>query len=50
VRFSRGALRPPPTRVWIQDPNALSPGTAMPSLGIGPDEARDVAAYLYVLR
>lgn len=32
---------------WIVNPRALSPRTAMPLTGISPDEARDVAAYLY---
>ena len=35
---------------WLMDTPALAPRTAMPSLGLGPDEARDVAAYLYSLR
>ncbi len=34
---------------WIMDPKALRPNTAMPSLGIDSQEARDVAAYLYTL-
>ncbi|MFE1599579.1 c-type cytochrome [Methylobacterium sp. ID0610] len=32
---------------WIVDPPAHAPRTAMPVTGITPDEARDVAAYLY---
>ncbi|WP_426954385.1 c-type cytochrome [Muricoccus radiodurans] len=32
---------------WIVDPRALSPRSAMPATGITPDEARDVAAFLY---
>lgn len=32
---------------WIVNPQALSPGTAMPATGITEAEARDVAAYLY---
>jgi cytochrome c len=35
---------------WIQDPQAVEPGTAMPNLGVGPAVARDMAAYLYTLR
>lgn len=31
---------------WLLDPPAISPRTAMPALGIGADEARDIAAYL----
>jgi cytochrome c2 len=32
---------------WIEDPQAVEPGTVMPKLGVKPDEARDIAAYLY---
>jgi cytochrome c len=32
---------------WIQDPQQVEPGTAMPDLGVTEDEARDIAAYLY---
>ena len=35
---------------WIQHPQALSPGTAMPELGASDQQARDMAAYLYSLR
>lgn len=35
---------------WLLDPRAHSPRTAMPGLGLTPDEARDIAAYLYTLR
>jgi cytochrome c1 len=31
---------------WVQNPQAVEPGTDMPNLGIAPDEARDIAAYL----
>lgn len=31
---------------WIQDPQAVEPGTAMPDLGVSPEEARNIAAYL----
>jgi mono/diheme cytochrome c family protein len=34
---------------WIMDAPALAPLTAMPSLGLSVDEARDIAAYLYTL-
>lgn len=34
---------------WIMDPRSVEPATAMPNLGIGTDEARDIAAYLYAL-
>jgi cytochrome c len=32
---------------WIQDPQALEPGTAMPDLGVTAPEASAIAAYLY---
>jgi cytochrome c len=32
---------------WIQDPQAIVPGNAMPNLGVTASEARDIAAYLY---
>jgi cytochrome c len=35
---------------WIQNPQGVEPGTAMPNLGVGPEVARDMAAYLYSLR
>jgi cytochrome c len=35
---------------WIQNPQHIDPGNAMPALGIEEPEARDVAAYLYTLR
>jgi cytochrome c2 len=34
---------------WLRDPQALSPGSAMPNLGLSADQARDAAAYLYTL-
>lgn len=32
---------------WLQNPQAIEPGTAMPNLAISRAEARDMAAYLY---
>jgi len=34
---------------WIQDPQGVDPGNAMPNLGVSPGDARDMAAYLYSL-
>ncbi|MBX9753073.1 MAG: hypothetical protein K5Q68_26030 [Roseococcus sp.] len=34
---------------WLRDPQAISPGSAMPSLGLSEGEARDAAAYLFTL-
>jgi cytochrome c1 len=35
---------------WILDPPSLKPGTAMPKLGLSPDEAAAAAAYLYSIK
>jgi cytochrome c len=41
----------PPNLVnWIRSPQTVDPRTAMPTLGLGDHEARNVAAYLYTLR
>jgi len=34
---------------WIERPQAVSPGNAMPNLGVTERDARDIAAYLYTL-
>jgi cytochrome c2 len=35
---------------WLQNPQAIVPGNAMPNMGLGEQDARDIAAYLYTLR
>lgn len=35
---------------WIKSPQSIESGTAMPTLGLSDQQARDVAAYLYTLR
>lgn len=35
---------------WIVEPHALAPGTPMPAMGVAPDDARAMAAYLLALR
>jgi cytochrome c1 len=35
---------------WIQYPQRVEPGTAMPNLDVPYEDARDIAAYLYALR
>jgi cytochrome c2 len=35
--------------LWIQNPHLFDPRSAMPPMGIGEAEARDIAAYLYTL-
>jgi cytochrome c2 len=34
---------------WIVDPHAIDPQNAMPTMGVGEKEARNIAAYLYTL-
>jgi cytochrome c2 len=34
---------------WIQEPQQVEPGTAMPDLGVSAEEARNIAAYLLQL-
>jgi cytochrome c len=35
---------------WLQNPQAIDPQNAMPNLGVKPDEARDITAYLVSLK
>ena len=35
---------------WLQNPQQVRPGTAMPNLGLTEIEARNIAAYLYTLQ
>jgi cytochrome c len=32
---------------WLVDPQSVTPGTAMPRLGVTPGHARDLSAFLY---
>lgn len=32
---------------WIQDPQAIRPGSAMPNLGVNETDARNIAGFLY---
>jgi cytochrome c len=32
---------------WLLDPQAVKPNTLMPNLRLTPEQARDIAAYLY---
>lgn len=34
---------------WLQDPQAIFPGSAMPFLGLNEADARDAASYLFTL-
>jgi cytochrome c len=56
-RFSRrsfigGQLANSPDNLarWIQNPQRIEPGTAMPNLGVSRRESQDIAAYLFSLR
>ncbi|MHC2337657.1 c-type cytochrome [Bradyrhizobium sp. USDA 4454] len=35
---------------WIEDPQRMLPGNAMPSSGMSQDDARDISAFLYTLK
>ncbi|MDB5693862.1 MAG: cytochrome c class [Alphaproteobacteria bacterium] len=39
--------KPDNLMLWIENPQKVSPGTAMPNLGVTPRDARDIAAFLY---
>ena len=43
----RFANTPENMQHWIRDPQHVSPGTAMPNLGVGERDARDITAFLY---
>jgi cytochrome c1 len=42
--------RPANLMLWIEHPENIDPKTAMPDLGVSPQQAGDMAAYLYTLR
>ena len=50
--FIAGALPNTPANLvlWIVEPGAVEPGTAMPDVGASEADARDMAAYLFTLR
>jgi cytochrome c len=39
--------KPANLRLWIENPQAVTPGTAMPDLDVAPADSRDIAAFLY---
>jgi cytochrome c len=49
VPFIVGRLPNTPSNVarWIENPQAIAPGSIMPNLGVTPQQALDIAAYLY---
>ena len=50
--YIAGELRNTPDNIthWISDPKSVEPGTDMPDLGVTPEQARNITAYLYTLR
>ena len=36
--------------IFLLDPQQINPGTDMPDLGLSPEEAANIAAYLYTLQ
>ena len=44
------ANSPDNMRLWIQQPQHVEKGTAMPNMGVTDQDARDITAYLYTLR
>lgn len=50
--FIAGVLPNTPANMirWLQEPQSVIPGNAMPDMGLNDEDARDVAAYLYTLR
>jgi cytochrome c2 len=34
-------------QTWIRNPQQIAPGTAMPDLNVGAQDARDITAFLY---
>lgn len=50
--FIAGVLANTPEnmRSWLENPQAIVPGNAMPNMELNDNEAKDVAAYLYTLR
>jgi cytochrome c2 len=41
------ANTPENMEMWIRNPQQVSPGTAMPNLRVGEQDARDITAFLY---
>jgi cytochrome c2 len=50
--YIAGTLQNTPDNMiaWLRAPQSIRPGSAMPNMGLGYEEARDIAAYLYTLR
>jgi cytochrome c len=50
--YIAGFLRNSPDNMafWIQNPQRVVPGNAMPQMNIPQEDARDIAAFLYTLK
>jgi cytochrome c len=50
--YIAGFLRNSPANMafWVQNPQQVLPGNAMPQMDIPPKDARDIAAFLYSLK
>jgi cytochrome c2 len=50
--FIAGVIRNTPDAMvyWLQNPQKVMPGGAMPNLGLDERSARDITAYLYEAR
>jgi cytochrome c2 len=46
--YLAGTLQNSPDNLvlWIQHPQRIHPGTAMPEMGVTPDDAKEIATYL----
>jgi cytochrome c len=51
-QYIAGVLRNTPDNMvhWIQHPQQVVPGNAMPEMGLSEEESRQIAAYLYTLQ
>lgn len=51
-QYVAGVLRNTPDNLvhWIQHPQQVVPGNAMPEMGLSQEEAQLIAAYLYTLK
>lgn len=50
--YLAGMLRNSPDNLmfWLRHPQQVVPGNVMPDMGMSAPDARDIAAYLYMLR
>jgi len=46
LRFARQRAEPQALARWLLEPSQVKPDSAMPNLGLRPEEARDLAAFL----